>query len=362
MRILVATDVTGAGGVDYYVLALLGAMRRAGHDPALLCEKQSGSPLARLARNDGFDVMEGHLYRRWYDTAEIEAHSAEALAWSRADGVHVVTGSPRSCLPLRAAALARSIPLVITESQVGDDVVFSDRERRLVHQSYAAAAAVVFVSEGNRDQMSAAGCDSLHSIVVPNGVDLDRLPMQRQPDPRPHLPARLVCVARLSPEKSISTLIAAVGQLSKAVVADVTVYGEGSCRSHLEAEIAALGLSKRVHLAGWAGDIPARLREFDLFVLPSTAEGMPYAVLEALAVGLPVVATDVPGTVEALAAGRAGVIVPRQDPDALAVGIRDSLTSPQQTEDKARLGQQLVRDRHDLTRNMDRTVDLWRTP
>jgi glycosyltransferase involved in cell wall biosynthesis len=360
LRILVATDVTGPGGVDYYAFALLAALRRAGHDPVLLCEEQSGSSLARLANTHGIDVMEGRLYRRWYDTGEVETHSIDALSWSGADTVHIVTGSPRSCLPLRAAALQRSIPLMITESQVGDELTLSERELRLVVESYAAAAAVIFVSEGNRNQMRAVGCDSPRSVVVPNGVNLSYAAAYRRVDSRPGFPAKIVCVARLSPEKSISTLIAAVGQLSEAIVASVTVYGEGACRSHLEAQIVALGLGNRVHLAGWTDGVLARLREFDLFALPSTTEGMPYAVLEALAVGLPVVATDVPGVVEALAAGRAGMVVPRSNPTALAGGIVHAMLS-QLTEHRARIGQRHVEEHHDLIRNMDRTVDLWHT-
>lgn len=361
MRILVATDVTGPGGVDTYVLELLAAMQRAGDDPALICEKQGGSPLARLARDRGIDVSELHLYRRWYPTAEIEEQSDAALQWSRAEGVHVVTGSPRSCLPLRHAAIARGLPLIVTESQIADEVQLDEREFSLVRESYANAAAVIFVSAGNRDQMFAAtGCATPRSLVIPNGVDVRRLSHLRRHRRRPQFPARIVCVARLAPEKSISTLIAAVSTLPERIEAELTVFGDGPCRQGLEAQAHAAGMRGRFHLPGWVHDVPQRLADFDVFVLPSTAEGMPYAVLEALAVGIPVVATDAPGTVEALAGGRAGTVVPRGDARALAEGILNTLTWPGDAERKVRLGIEHVRDHHDLHTGMDRAVALWR--
>ena len=87
------------------------------------------------------------------------------------------------------------------------------------------------------------------------------------------------------------------------------------------ARIKALGLGNTVHLAGFRTDIPAVLSAGDLFVLPSLMEGMPNALLEAYAAGLPVVVTSVGGLPEAVENERSGLVVPPKDPRALAAAI-----------------------------------------
>lgn len=360
VQIVVATDVTVAGGVDRYVLALMVALRRAGHVAVLVCEQRSASPLASQSRRYGFSVKSLPLYRQWYAAAEVEAACVTVLTQIRPDGVHVVTGSPRSCLPLRAAAITRGVPLMITESQVDEDLVLTDSQRSAIRHSYAGAAAVVFVSAGNRETMLAAtGCTSVRSVVIRNGVDIAHFEQWRRGCLRPSRPARLITVARLSPEKSIDTLVAAVCLLPDDLVREAVVFGDGPCRNSLSGQIEALGQTSRVVLAGWDGAVAARLCEFDLFVLPSVAEGMPYALLEAMAVGLPIVCSDVPGNVEAVAGGAAGLVVTRGDAEALAAGIAHSLRRPADTEARTQSALQRVRRHHDLTTAMDRTARLW---
>lgn len=105
--------------------------------------------------------------------------------------------------------------------------------------------------------------------------------------------------------------------------------------------------------------MPAELREHDVLVLPSLAEGMPYALLEAMAIGIPVVATDVSGNVEALANGAFGRLVPRSDPQTLAEVICGCLKEPARTEAKARAALEHMRTHHDRAAAMDCTAELW---
>ena len=86
---------------------------------------------------------------------------------------------------------------------------------------------------------------------------------------------------------------------------------------------------------------------------------MPYALLEALAVGLPVVATDIPGNAEALDNGAAGVLVPIRQPHALAAAIQDSFGNTEATMQRVRAGIALVRREHDIDSRMAQVLGIW---
>lgn len=98
----------------------------------------------------------------------------------------------------------------------------------------------------------------------------------------------------------------------------LAVVGDGPQRADVESEIRSAGVGDIVWLAGERSDIPEVMRTFDIFALPSRAEGISNTILEAMASGLPVVATDVGGNAELVVEGRTGSLVPAQDPDAMA--------------------------------------------
>ncbi len=125
-------------------------------------------------------------------------------------------------------------------------------------------------------------------------------------------------VARLDEQKGIAHLIDAAALVPGVVFA---IAGDGPDRAALEGRAAERGVSSRVRFLGHRRDVPALLAIADLFVLPSLYEGFPLSVLEAMAAGVPVVATAVGGTDE-LVSGATGTLVPPADPRALADGIR----------------------------------------
>jgi glycosyltransferase involved in cell wall biosynthesis len=104
--------------------------------------------------------------------------------------------------------------------------------------------------------------------------------------------------------------------------------GAGDQRQALEAQARRLGVAERVVFAGGTDDVTPFLQASDLFVLPSHSEGLPVALLEALACELPCVATNVDGTAQVLQDGRTGRLVPPGHPAALAQGLVEALTSP----------------------------------
>ena len=106
------------------------------------------------------------------------------------------------------------------------------------------------------------------------------------------------------------------------------IVGDGPERARLEAEIRRLGLEGAVVLAGDRDDVAAMLARADVFVLSSTSEGLPLSILEAMAAGLPVVASSVGGVPEAVEDGETGLLVPPRDPVRLAAALERLLVDP----------------------------------
>ena len=129
-------------------------------------------------------------------------------------------------------------------------------------------------------------------------------------------------VGRLQTVKDQLNLVRAVaiarGQGEAGARLRLVIAGDGPQRAEVEAEIAATGIGDITWLAGARSDVPEVMRALDIFALPSRAEGISNTILEAMASGLPVVATDVGGNAELVAAGETGALVPAQDPHAMA--------------------------------------------
>jgi glycosyltransferase involved in cell wall biosynthesis len=130
--------------------------------------------------------------------------------------------------------------------------------------------------------------------------------------------------ARLHPQKGHVFLLEAAVHVSDALF---VLAGDGPDRGALEAQAKKLGIEDRVCFLGQRQDIPQLLAACDLFVLPSLFEGLPLSVLEAMAAGKPVIATDIGGTNEAVVHRETGLLVPPGNPVELAAAIRDLLTN-----------------------------------
>jgi glycosyltransferase involved in cell wall biosynthesis len=195
-------------------------------------------------------------------------------------------------------------------------------------------ALTTHVSEDARAAMVARGAVPATRIaVVPNGIDIARFRPDAQA--RHRLRAALgiapgtrvvLNVGRLAAEKAQHRLIDAFAQARTGFASHLLIAGEGSLRASLAAQIRTLGLGDNVALLGARDDVPALMNAADLFVLSSEFEGLPLVVGEALACGLPVIATDVAG-VRALL-GDDGRIVPIGDTAALANALRAALETP----------------------------------
>jgi glycosyltransferase involved in cell wall biosynthesis len=166
----------------------------------------------------------------------------------------------------------------------------------------------------------------------------------------------VLTAARLTRQKGIEYLLQAASQVQGA---DFVIAGDGPERGELEAQAGALGVADRAIFAGHRADMPELLSECDLFVLPSLFEGLPLAVLEAMAAGKPVVATDVGGTAEAVLNGETGLIVPPRDAGALAMAIRRVLDKPEWATAMGAAGRERARCEFSAETMVRRTTEVY---
>jgi glycosyltransferase involved in cell wall biosynthesis len=195
---------------------------------------------------------------------------------------------------------------------------------------------VVCVSEQQAVKVRRVGVRADRAVVIRNAVwcrdadGSDPALRRRLESLFAQRPTRIVGAAgRLSPEKGFAVLIEAARRVvGEDPQAGFVLFGDGPLRAALARRIAAAGLDGRFVLAGFYADLADYLPQLDLAVLPSYTEGLPCVVLEAFAAGVPVVATAVGGTPEAVEDGRHGYLVPPGDPAALAGRILDLLRCP----------------------------------
>ena len=148
---------------------------------------------------------------------------------------------------------------------------------------------------------------------------------------------------RLSPEKGYSVLVESAAIVLRAnPEAGFLHFGEGVSRPEVERKIAELGLEGRFILGGFRSDLPSVLPHFDLFAQPSFTEGLPVAVLEAFACGVPVAATAVGGTPEIVTDGTNGRLVPPGNPEMLARAIVELIAKPEELKAMGERGRGLV--------------------
>lgn len=163
-------------------------------------------------------------------------------------------------------------------------------------------------------------------------------------------PLRLLNVARLGPEKGHSFLIAALAEVRRAGIdAILTLVGDGPLRPRLERQVRDLKLDNSVTFAGAVGQdhILDYYHHADVFVLPSLAEGLPVVLMEAMACGLPVIASRISGIPELVASGESGTLVTPTRIDSLAQAIVEIARDPQRREDYGRAGRSAVQKRFD---------------
>ena len=173
----------------------------------------------------------------------------------------------------------------------------------------------------------------------------------------------LVCVGRLSQQKGHLVLLDAVAELvDEGADVKLVLVGDGEMRPMLEKAISDRGLDEHVHVTGWASGAKVRehIRDCRAMVLPSFAEGLPVVIMEALALGRPVISTYIAGIPELVRPGENGWLVPAGNVKQLAEAIRQVLLTPTEKLDAmGEAGRRLVLRNHSLDREMDKLESLF---
>jgi len=170
--------------------------------------------------------------------------------------------------------------------------------------------------------------------VIPNPQDLEGIRKMGNEGPsgiwRTQDKPRIIAVGRLIPQKGHDILLQALRRLKDDMDFECQIVGLGVLRAQLEQQVQRLGLSGHVHFAGWLDNPFAAMREADVFVLPSRWEGFGNVIVEAMALGLPIIATNCKGSPDwILQEGQSGLLVNSEDPLALYHGLRQINTDPE---------------------------------
>lgn len=205
----------------------------------------------------------------------------------------------------------------------------------------------------------AEGGDRRKLLVLENGVDLERFADVAAPRRGPVF--TIGTLANLRPVKGIDVLIRAAHLLhQRHTHLRFVVAGEGDQRAELKQMIRDAGLHRCFHLVGQVDDVPAFLNDIDIAVLPSRAEGMANAVLEFMAAGRPVVATDVGANRQLLDDGQCGLLVPRDHPEALANALAKVVSSDELAKQLGQAGRQRVIDHYSRDAMRQRFESFYR--
>jgi glycosyltransferase involved in cell wall biosynthesis len=262
----------------------------------------------------------------------------------------------------RLAARRAGVPVVVSGVRVSEH---DARWRmRLDRWTNRLVTHNVCVSTAIADAYRELGIPQEKLSVIPNGVDVAAFESAAAADLSEFgIPAgsrTLLAIGRLHPQKGFDLLINAAGPILEAHPdVHLLIVGEGPQRAALEQRIAASQHAVRIHLPGRQVDTAGLLRAGTLFVLSSRWEGMPNVLLEALAAGVPVVATDVEGVRDVVEDGVSGVIVQRESVAELSTAIGRVLADPDLAARLATAGQQRVRSDFTWQRFAEQYTQLW---
>lgn len=286
-------------------------------------------------------------------------HLLRELEAREADHVHAHFGTN----PATVAMLCRELGGPPYSFTVHGPEEFDKPEFLALGEKIRRAEFVAGVSSFGRSQLYRhCGPEQWRKVkVVHCGVDRTFVDASHVPVP----PApRLACVGRLCEQKGQLLLVEAAARLAReGLDFQLVLVGDGELRGAIEERIAAHGLERRVVITGWASG--ERVREELLasraMVLPSFAEGLPVVIMEALALGRPVISTYVAGIPELVTPGECGWLVPAGAIEPLVDAMREALVAPAERLDAmGRVGRERVRARHDGQRIARSLGELFR--
>jgi glycosyltransferase involved in cell wall biosynthesis len=359
MKILQICSARELGGGERHLADLANGLAGRGHD--LFAAIIHGSPLrAELPSVPAKNIIELPL------RSSLNIVGALKLArFVRQNEIEIVHAHMARDYPLAAAVARRAGARLVLTRHVLFPLSKIHRltlrhTSRVIAVSHAVAAAL-------RDQCIFQP-DKI--VCIHNGIDVDRFDQSRAAvEPRqPGTDKKQLVgmIGHLAPIKGQEDFIrAAAAVCSSRDDVEFIIAGEdksrsGNNRRQLESLIDELGLGRRISLVGWVDDVAALLATLDLFVSPSRSEPFGLSIVEAMAAGVPVIATRSEGALEIIDDEQNGRLVPIADPDALATAIDQLLSDFEECERLSENARRVVRERFSLGRMLDATEQVYR--
>ncbi len=340
-RLHVFQVAKSSGGVGVYVRRLVEALDQEKFRVTVACLAEGADQMAaELSRLDGVRTISIPMkdYIEPFSDLQVCMKLSEIIRKNDFDLIHAHTSKPGFFA--RLAAIGTGIPVIYQPANFAfhegasrqEVLLYSTIERIAAHLTEK----IIAVCDGERDlaHRFSVGADE-QFVTIHTGVDLQ--PFNNSVDRAAvraslGIPAEALLigtVARLVEQKAPQDFIRAA-ELVHAHFPEIHFLwiGDGVLESQSRALVASLGLNDVFHFGGYREDAPAILKSLDCFVLSSRWEGFPLVVLEAMAAGLPVVATRVIGSSEAICDGETGLLVPVGDAKALADAIEQIVSNP----------------------------------
>jgi glycosyltransferase involved in cell wall biosynthesis len=294
------------------------------------------------------------------------AYAAEAVVlaeWCRGDAIahlHAHFGTNPAAIAMLAHELS-GIPYSFTAhgSEEFEKAPLLSLDAKLEHAAFA-----VCVSSFGRSQLMRWSPPEQWSkiAVVRCGVDSGFLEAPVQP---PSPTSRFVCVGRLGEHKAQLVLVGAARRLREAGFSyEIVLAGDGPMRPRVEAAIRQFGLESQISITGWVSGerVKAEIMAARALILPSFSENMPVVIMEAMALGRPVISTYIAGIPELVVPGETGWLVPSSDEAALAEAMREVLTAPvEQLAAMGAAGRARIVENHDVLKEAKKLKSLFET-
>ena len=356
-------------GPERGLLTLAAPLRALGVETRIIAYYRRRPPepdvhlLVERGRRDGLDV------EQWRDASRFSWGAVRRLARELQDGRFdlLVTHDHKTDLLGYLAARRAHAPCLA----VAHGYDFSLSRMRLYRRVDLAVLRrfprLVAVSDALRDELVAAGVPGDRIRVVPTAIDPERFAegaVERGRIWRDRWGAGdapvVATVGRLYRQKGLGFFLDAAARILRAAPrARFWIVGEGVLRERLEARVRRLGIEGAVTLMGHQSDVAAIMAACDVFVMPSLGEGVSNVLLEAMALGKPVVATRVGGTPELVRDGETGWLVPPRDPATLAAAVLTVLRDPAHGARIGACGRDLVARRFSVASVAPRWADAY---
>lgn len=377
LRVLFSVGSLGGGGSERRLLDLLHHLDRQQFEPQVYLMEHRGELLSELPADVSVAYWHDANIRQswgWRAIGKLAPATTRALHLALHLGQHpadlVVGWNLQSAYEAVWAARCRHVPLIacsLVEPTADLQTAFAGdpRAKQRATWTYQHAARVLANSHDLQHQIQQFyHLPAERVVAIPNLRDFERLdrlaavPHTLPPATGP----RLISVGRLHPQKGYPDLLRAMSLLPELGCPGCTleIFGQGPQQAELEQLITDANLQHSVRLGGYVANPYPYVRSADLFVLASHYEGLPNVLLEALALGTPVVATDCPtGPREILDHGRWGRLTPVGDAESLANSIAASLHDLPGARQTARAASAAIRRQHDIQTGVRRFEALF---